>query len=83
MLNEFTMAFGHFSTKGLGRAVRFVRGLRYKLQPFGSTEVTNGGRTGVIEQFEDTTPPGNAFVRFDDTGEIEIIPLSDLVQDRR
>ena len=83
MLTEFTMAFGHFSTKGIGRAVRFVRGLRYRLQPFGSKEVAGRCRTGIIEQFEETTPPENAFVRFDDTGEIEKVPLSDLVQDRR
>ncbi|MBI3461497.1 MAG: hypothetical protein HY000_00325 [Planctomycetes bacterium] len=82
MLTEFTMAFGHFSTKGFGRAVRFVRGLRYRLQPIGAREVEKSRRTGVIENFEETTPPECAFVRFDDTGEIEKVPLVDLVQDR-
>ena len=82
MLNDFTMAFGPFSTKGLGRVVRFVRGLRYVLQPAASPEVEERRRTGVIEQFEETTPPAFAFVRFDDTGEIEKVPLEYLVQDR-
>ena len=81
MLNEFTMAFGHFSTKGLGRAVRFVRGLRYRLQPIGIQPVEKR-RTGVIEDFEERSPPSCAFVRFDDTGEIEKVRLSDLVQER-
>jgi hypothetical protein len=82
MLTEFTMAFGHFSTKGFGRAVRFVRGLRYRLQPIGAREVGERRRTGIIEEFEETTPPACAFVRFDDTGEIEKIPLERLVQDQ-
>jgi hypothetical protein len=82
MLTDFTMAFGRFSTKGFGRAVRFVRGLRYRLQPVGAREFEKRRRTGVIEDFEETTPPACAFVRFDDTGEIEKVPLADLVQDR-
>lgn len=82
MLTEFTMAFGHFTTKGFGRAVRFVRGLRYRLQPVGANDVEKRRRTGIIEDFEETTPPACAFVRFDDTGEIEKVPLEDLVQDQ-